>query len=88
MKNSQTFFKYLIVFAAIFFPAAALAGPVEKSLFDAAKSGDTAGIRELVKKHADVNARDTDGETPLFARRRTAKKTRPRRFLRPARTRT
>jgi ankyrin repeat protein len=47
---------------AIAAPAAAADRP---PLLDAAKSGDTAAVRELVRRGADVNAAEADGTTAL-----------------------
>ena len=76
MKKEVHIIKSCLIFVFLFIAGTAIAGPMEKSLFDAAKSGDAAGIRELVKKHVDVNARDTDGDTPLLRAAAKAEKTR------------
>src|SRR5438034_779548 len=36
------------------------------SLLDAVRTGDHQGIRELLRNHADVNATQPDGSTPLI----------------------
>jgi uncharacterized protein len=41
------------------------AAPADTALIDAARTGDTAAVRALVAKRADVNAPGVDGATPL-----------------------
>ncbi len=47
--------------------AGALAGPLEDQLFEAAKNGDAGGVKALLDKGANVNAKERDDMTPLMA---------------------
>jgi ankyrin repeat protein len=49
----------------ILFAASLMAASPNARLVDAVKNTDRAAIRSLVEHHADVNAPDTDGATPL-----------------------
>jgi ankyrin repeat protein len=41
---------------------------LDEELFEAVIDGNTARVRELLRKGANVNARDENGKTPLHAR--------------------
>lgn len=49
----------------ILFAASLMAASPNARLVDAVKNTDRAAIRSLVEHHADVNAPDADGATPL-----------------------
>ena len=51
--------------AALLLLSLVSAGGSETRLADAVKSGNLPAVKELLKKHANVNAAETDGTTPL-----------------------
>ncbi|HLH32396.1 MAG TPA: ankyrin repeat domain-containing protein, partial [Terriglobia bacterium] len=52
-------------FAVVTLAAAALYGANDLRLVSALKNGDVSAAQTLLKQHADVNAPDVDGMTPL-----------------------